>query len=98
MPICKCETETMAKKFDLVAIGTGVRRVGCCFAVSCGGAAGRETEEVINLFAVAMRSGMRASDLKQMLFAHPTHGSNLPYMLKNCPETRSVRSPTAIRK
>lgn len=42
---------------------------------------GGQAEEVINLFAVAMRSGMRATDLKDMLFAYPTHGSNLPYML-----------------
>jgi glutathione reductase (NADPH) len=42
---------------------------------------GGQAEEVINLFAVAMRSGMRATDLKHMLFAYPTHGSNLPYML-----------------
>jgi glutathione reductase (NADPH) len=42
---------------------------------------GAQAEEVINLFAVAMRSGMRANDLKHMLFAYPTHGSNVPYML-----------------
>jgi glutathione reductase (NADPH) len=42
---------------------------------------GAQAEEVINLFALAMRSGMRATDLKHMLFAYPTHGSNLPYML-----------------
>jgi len=42
---------------------------------------GGQAEEVINLFAVAIRSGMCASDLRQMLFAYPTHGSNLPYML-----------------
>jgi len=42
---------------------------------------GTQAEEVINLFAVAMRSGMRATDLKHMLFAYPTHGSNTPYML-----------------
>jgi len=42
---------------------------------------GGQAEEVINLFALAMRSGMRASDLRHMLFAYPTHGSNLPYML-----------------
>jgi glutathione reductase (NADPH) len=42
---------------------------------------GGQAEEVINLFAVAIRSGMRASDLRHMLFAYPTHGSNLPYML-----------------
>jgi glutathione reductase (NADPH) len=42
---------------------------------------GGQAEEIINLFAVAMRSGMRAADLKQMLFAYPTHGSDVPYML-----------------
>ncbi len=42
---------------------------------------GGQAEEVINLFAVAIRSGMCASDLRHMLFAYPTHGSNLPYML-----------------
>ena len=38
-------------------------------------------EEVIDLFAVAMRSGMRATDLKHMLFAYPSHGSDLTRML-----------------
>jgi glutathione reductase (NADPH) len=42
---------------------------------------GSEAEEVINLFGVAMRSGMLAADLKHMLFAYPTHGSDVPYML-----------------
>ena len=42
---------------------------------------GGQAEEVINLFAIAMRSGMRAADLKHMLFAYPTHGSDVPYML-----------------
>ena len=42
---------------------------------------GAQAEEVINLFAVAIRSGMRAADLEHMLFAYPTHGSNIPYML-----------------
>ena len=42
---------------------------------------GSEAEEVINLFGVAMRSGMRAADLKHLLFAYPTRGSDLPYML-----------------
>ncbi len=42
---------------------------------------GEQAGEVINLFAIAMRSGMRANDLKHMLFAYPTHGSNVPYML-----------------
>lgn len=42
---------------------------------------GVQAEEVINLFAVAIRSGLRAGDFKHMLFAYPTHGSNVPYML-----------------
>jgi glutathione reductase (NADPH) len=42
---------------------------------------GGQAEELINLFGVAMRSGMRAADLKHMLFAYPTHGSDVPYML-----------------
>ena len=42
---------------------------------------GNGAEEVINLFALAIRSGMRASDLKHQLFAYPTHGSDIPYML-----------------
>jgi glutathione reductase (NADPH) len=42
---------------------------------------GSEAGEVINLFALAIRSGMRASDLKHMIFAYPTSGSNITRML-----------------
>jgi glutathione reductase (NADPH) len=42
---------------------------------------GSEADEVINLFALAIRSGMRATDLKHMLFAYPTSGSNMARML-----------------
>lgn len=42
---------------------------------------GSQAEEVINFFGVAIRSGMRAADLKHMMFAYPTHGSDVPYML-----------------
>ena len=42
---------------------------------------GGQAEEVINLFAVAMRSGMRAADLKHTIFSYPTHGSDVSYML-----------------
>jgi glutathione reductase (NADPH) len=42
---------------------------------------GNEAEEVINLFGLAMRSGMRAADLKHMVYAYPTRGSDVPYML-----------------
>ena len=42
---------------------------------------GPNAEEVINLFAMAMGSGLSARDIKQMLFAYPTSGSDLPYMM-----------------
>src|ERR1019366_1624854 len=42
---------------------------------------GSEAGEVINLFAIAIRSGMRATDIKHMLFAYPTSGSNMTRML-----------------
>lgn len=42
---------------------------------------GSEAEEVINLFGLAMRSGMHAADLKHMVYAYPTRGSDVPYML-----------------
>jgi glutathione reductase (NADPH) len=42
---------------------------------------GSEAGEVINLFALAIRSGMRATDLKHMIFAYPTCGSNITRML-----------------
>jgi glutathione reductase (NADPH) len=43
---------------------------------------GSEAAEVINLFAVAIRSRMRSNDLEQMVFAYPTSGSNMARMLK----------------
>ena len=42
---------------------------------------GPQADELINVFAVAMRCGMKASELKEMLFAYPTHGSDIQYML-----------------
>lgn len=42
---------------------------------------GPYAEEVINLFAMAMRARMPAPAIKEMLFAYPTSGSDLPYML-----------------
>ncbi len=42
---------------------------------------GSEAGEVINLFALAIRSRMRATDLKHTLFAYPTSGSNMSRML-----------------
>jgi glutathione reductase (NADPH) len=42
---------------------------------------GSQASEVINLFALAIRSGMRATDLEHMLFAYPTSSSNMARML-----------------
>jgi glutathione reductase (NADPH) len=42
---------------------------------------GEQSDEVINLFGLAMRSGLRATDLKHILFSYPTRGSELPHML-----------------
>jgi glutathione reductase (NADPH) len=42
---------------------------------------GQHAEEVINLFGLAIRSGIRARDLKHMVFAYPTSASDLSSML-----------------
>lgn len=42
---------------------------------------GPHADEVINLFALAMRAGMPAVNLKSTLFAYPTSGSDVPYMV-----------------
>jgi len=42
---------------------------------------GPVAEEVINLFGLAIRSGLRASDLKHTVFAYPTGASDLASML-----------------
>jgi glutathione reductase (NADPH) len=42
---------------------------------------GPHAEETINLFAVAIRAGIPASELRQALFAYPTFGSDVRFML-----------------
>ena len=42
---------------------------------------GLHAEEVINLFGLAIRAGLRASDLKTMIYAYPTSASDIGYML-----------------
>jgi glutathione reductase (NADPH) len=42
---------------------------------------GPDAGEVINLFAVAIRLRISADDLKQVLFAYPTYGSDVRFML-----------------
>jgi len=42
---------------------------------------GLHAEEVINLFGLAIRTGITASQLKDMVYAYPTSGSDLGYLL-----------------
>jgi glutathione reductase (NADPH) len=42
---------------------------------------GPHAEEIINLFAVAIRHGLTTKDLKAMIFAYPTGASDIGYML-----------------
>jgi len=42
---------------------------------------GPQADEMINIFALAIRLGMRAAELKEVLFAYPTHASDIQYML-----------------
>jgi glutathione reductase (NADPH) len=42
---------------------------------------GQHAEEVINLFGLAIRTGMRAIDLKDMVYAYPTSASDLGSMI-----------------
>lgn len=42
---------------------------------------GAGSEEVINIFALAIRSGITAPELKQMIFSYPTRTSDIRYML-----------------
>ena len=42
---------------------------------------GTHAEEVINLFALAIRTGLRSSDLKHMVYSYPTSSSDVTYML-----------------
>lgn len=42
---------------------------------------GSSSEELINVFALAMRTGTTAAQIKEMIFAYPTHGSDLGYMI-----------------
>lgn len=42
---------------------------------------GAHAEETINLFALAIRSGLKAADLRAMIYAYPTHASDVVHML-----------------
>ena len=42
---------------------------------------GPEADEFINVFALAIQSGITAETLEQTIFAYPTHSSDVAYML-----------------
>jgi glutathione reductase (NADPH) len=42
---------------------------------------GPHADEVINLFALAVRSRLPARELKHLLYAYPTSASDVPYMI-----------------
>ncbi len=42
---------------------------------------GTKAEELINIFTLAINQGTTVKDLKEMIYAYPTHGSDIPYML-----------------
>ncbi len=42
---------------------------------------GAHSDEIINLFSLAIRFGIKASDLKQMAYAYPSRSSDVSYML-----------------
>jgi glutathione reductase (NADPH) len=42
---------------------------------------GPNAGEAINIFAAVMRLGLKASDIKKLVFSYPTTCSDIPYML-----------------
>ena len=42
---------------------------------------GAHAEETINLFGLAIRAGLTARDLREMIYAYPTHASDITHML-----------------
>ncbi len=65
------ETSAM---FKVIVDGTADRIVGAHLL-------GPHAEEVINLFALSIRSRVPATELKHMLYAYPTSSSDVPYMI-----------------
>src|SRR5207245_3277752 len=62
-----------AAAFKVVVGGGWGRRLGASMLV-------KEAGETSEQFALAMRKAITASDLKQVLFAYPTHASDVQYM------------------
>jgi pyruvate/2-oxoglutarate dehydrogenase complex dihydrolipoamide dehydrogenase (E3) component len=58
-----------------VLVGRGTRRILGAHLL------GPPADEVVNVFALAIRSGLRAEDLRQTLFAYPTSAADIPSMV-----------------
>ena len=43
---------------------------------------GSHVEEVINIFAISIQLGLRATDIKQAIVTYPTKTSDISYMLQ----------------
>jgi glutathione reductase (NADPH) len=43
---------------------------------------GPHSEEIINLFAMAIKAEMKVNDIKKMIFSYPTFASDIPHMFK----------------
>lgn len=43
---------------------------------------GRRAEEIVNIFALAIQNDLRLEDLQSMIWAYPSHGYTLNYMLR----------------
>jgi glutathione reductase (NADPH) len=42
---------------------------------------GQDAPDLVNIFALAIRHGLTADQIKEPLYAYPTHGSNIQYMV-----------------
>ena len=42
---------------------------------------GSNAEEIINIFTLAMNTGLKAGDLKKTIFSYPTNASDIVYMI-----------------
>ena len=52
---------------------------------------GRGAEEDIHIFALAIRFGISANELRSMVYAYPTFASSLPYMLPQVETKQELR-------
>ncbi len=42
---------------------------------------GKRSEEIIHVFALAMKFGLTAAQLREIVYAFPTYSSNIPSLL-----------------